>query len=136
MCISFERSKGVIEHVRQLTAQVLGAELADVPDVTQPLNELGFDSLMALDLTQLIGQSTGSQPPATLLFNYPTIAALAEYLGEALGGQQALAEAKEETDEILARVTQEVGQLSDEEVESMLAAELDELDELVGGQGE
>ena len=46
----------------------------------QSLLELGMDSLMAVDLGTRIAQSLGRTLPATLLFDYPSLAALADHL--------------------------------------------------------
>jgi NADPH:quinone reductase-like Zn-dependent oxidoreductase/SAM-dependent methyltransferase/acyl carrier protein len=46
----------------------------------RPLTEMGLDSLLAVELRNRLGALTGISLPATLLFNYPTILALAEYL--------------------------------------------------------
>jgi acyl carrier protein len=55
-----------------------------IPD-DQPLNELGLDSLMALELRKALGHGLGLELPATLLFSYPTILALTEHLAGLLG---------------------------------------------------
>jgi hypothetical protein len=48
------------------------------------LNELGLDSLLALELRNRLGAALGEKQPATLLFNYPSIAALRDHLATRL----------------------------------------------------
>ena len=51
-------------------------------DPRLPLNELGVDSLMAVELRNLLGKGLGvpAALPATLVFDYPTIDALPDYI--------------------------------------------------------
>lgn len=46
----------------------------------RPLQELGLDSLSALELRNRLGRLAGAGLPASLLFDYPTVAALTDYL--------------------------------------------------------
>lgn len=46
----------------------------------RPLNEMGLDSLLSVELRNRLARMTGCSLPATLLFNHPTIAALARHL--------------------------------------------------------
>jgi thioester reductase-like protein len=51
----------------------------EVP-VDKPLKDLGLDSLMAVELGNALSRRSGATIPATLAFNHPTPAAIANYL--------------------------------------------------------
>jgi NADPH:quinone reductase-like Zn-dependent oxidoreductase/acyl carrier protein len=53
-------------------------------DVHKPFRTLGLDSLMALELRNRLEAGTGIALPATLVWNYPTVEALAPFLAERL----------------------------------------------------
>jgi acyl transferase domain-containing protein/NADPH:quinone reductase-like Zn-dependent oxidoreductase/NAD(P)-dependent dehydrogenase (short-subunit alcohol dehydrogenase family)/acyl carrier protein len=75
-----QRRTLVIDLIRHSAARVLGLENLELPPDNKPLNELGLDSLMAVDLRNGLGTALGRNLPATLLFDYPTVIALAGYL--------------------------------------------------------
>ncbi len=88
-----EREQIVVEAVLTQVAVVLGHESAEEIDPRQPLLELGFDSVTALELRNRVQVATGLELPATLLFDHPTPAALAARLMHGLahpqeGGEQ------------------------------------------------
>jgi acyl transferase domain-containing protein/NADPH:quinone reductase-like Zn-dependent oxidoreductase len=68
------------EHV----ARVISAPSAQSIDVDQPLSELGLDSLMAVELRNRLsrGLQLERSLPATLVFDHPTLDAIARYLVE------------------------------------------------------
>jgi acyl carrier protein len=78
------RSQILSTFVRRQAAQVLEIDLTRTIDPQQPLNELGLDSLMAIELRNKLGNAVGQVLPATLLFEYPTINALTDYLSSQL----------------------------------------------------
>ncbi|WP_257234830.1 acyl carrier protein, partial [Streptomyces sp. JV178] len=47
--------------------------------------ELGFSSLMGVELSDLLGRSTGTRQPSTLIYDHPTPEALIRHLGNAAG---------------------------------------------------
>ncbi len=61
-------------------AAVLGHRDAVGLSHTAPLKELGFDSLTAVDLRNRLSGATGCRLASTLVFDYPSIRALTEYL--------------------------------------------------------
>jgi acyl carrier protein len=66
--------------IRVLAARVLGLDPSASIDPRQSLNELGLDSLMAVEMRNELSTATGQSFPPTLLFNYPNIAALTDFL--------------------------------------------------------
>ncbi|MEV6319325.1 type I polyketide synthase [Streptomyces sp. NPDC051776] len=75
-----EQERLLIQLVRGHVATVLGHGSADAVDTDRAFTELGFDSLMAVELRNRLGVAAGLQLPATLLFDQPTPRALASHL--------------------------------------------------------
>ncbi|MGH2879412.1 MAG: type I polyketide synthase [Solirubrobacteraceae bacterium] len=74
-----EREDAVLQFVRAEIAVVTGRAVEEIEaDVT--FKDLGFDSLGAVDLRNRLATASGLRLPATLIFSYPTPAALAGYL--------------------------------------------------------
>ncbi|MGW6510838.1 phosphopantetheine-binding protein, partial [Streptomyces niveus] len=70
--------------VRGHVAAVLGHPDAATIDPTRALREMGFDSLAAVELRNLLGAATGLPLSATLVFDHPSVDALGRHLGEQL----------------------------------------------------
>ncbi len=89
-----ERERVAGELVCSHAAAVLGHGAAEEVGAQRPFKELGFDSLMAVQLRDRLQAATGLRLPSTVVFDHPYPAALARFLvGEALGGSRGVAPA-------------------------------------------
>ncbi|MCU1503452.1 MAG: hypothetical protein JWM12_2806 [Ilumatobacteraceae bacterium] len=75
----------LLDFVGAHVAVVLGLPSAENIDERGPLHELGLDSLMAVELRNMLGIGLGTDLPATLVFDHPTVEALATYLAVLVG---------------------------------------------------
>ncbi|MGX1115707.1 NAD(P)-dependent dehydrogenase (short-subunit alcohol dehydrogenase family)/acyl carrier protein [Streptomyces ambofaciens] len=82
-----ERTYAITDLVRATVAAVLGHADGSSVESGRSFQEAGFDSLTALRLRNRLGVATGLQLPATLIFDYPTPAAVAELVYAELFGE-------------------------------------------------
>jgi acyl carrier protein len=77
-----ERLEILRDFVRDRVKKVLRLAPDQLPGRAERLMDLGFDSLMAVQLRGLLGKELGlDRPlPATLMFDHPTIDSIAEFL--------------------------------------------------------
>ncbi|WP_406323070.1 SDR family NAD(P)-dependent oxidoreductase [Streptomyces sp. NBC_01637] len=79
-----ERSRVLLGLVTTQVATVLGLAPADGIEPTQQFKDVGFDSLLAVELRNRLSEAVGVRLPATLVFDHPTPMALARQLKEQL----------------------------------------------------
>lgn len=122
-----ERRQLLLDFVRTQAARVLGLSEPDQIGPRQRLFDLGIDSLMALELKNCLESGLGQPLRSTVVFDYPTVEALAEHLaGEVLrpaAEPGARPDAAEPAPDGLDR-------LSEAEAEALLIEELEKMDEL------
>jgi myxalamid-type polyketide synthase MxaD len=131
-----QRNSVVEEHVKEHLSKIVRIAPNRI-DVSKPFQYLGLDSLMGLELRNSLQASLGVSLPATMVFNYPTTALLAQYLADkiapqpddsgsaqlsdhALAGLPGALEANDHVHEILA----EIESLSEQEVYRKLSREI------------
>ncbi len=75
-----ERRQLVSKLVSAEVARAMGHSSAEKVDRERAFRDLGFDSLMAVEIHARLRAATGLQLPATLVFDHPTPALVAEHL--------------------------------------------------------
>ena len=101
-----EREAVILEVVRGHVAVVLGQPSAAEVEPERAFRELGLDSLGAVELRNRLGTASGLRLPATLAFDYPSAAAVADYLASEIAPSEGGGADQEEAAfrEALARV--------------------------------
>ncbi|TVP42186.1 MAG: SDR family NAD(P)-dependent oxidoreductase [Gemmatimonadales bacterium] len=116
------RRELLLDLVLDRLLRVIGLDGAPDIDPRQPLADLGVDSLMAVELRNLLARSLGEGValPATMVFDHPTPEALARFLEAVIFGAGAATgpdgEAANGGD-----LLEEIENLSDEDVRNYLA---------------
>ncbi|MDT5209780.1 MAG: hypothetical protein QOF67_2195, partial [Mycobacterium sp.] len=74
-----QRRKLVVEHLRDIVAEVTGTDRAEIRDEAG-FFDLGMDSLMAVELRRRVEHAVGRDLPATLAMDHPRLTDVADYL--------------------------------------------------------
>jgi SAM-dependent methyltransferase len=126
-----DRHEMLIGHVREVLARVLRLEDPGALDRRSRLMDLGIDSLMALDLRKRLGNGLGLARalPATLVFDHPSIDAIARLLAREIAPEEP-ADGPRPAGPAPAGARlaiEEVAALDDEDVEALLLRKLESL---------
>jgi acyl carrier protein len=125
-----DRVSIVAGYVQEEVARVLNLDRSHWPDTNQRLMELGVDSLMAVELRNRIsrGLQLNKKLTATLIYDYPTIRAIADYIAADILKLEMPESAKEQSKYTsIASVAEEIAQMNDTEVEDRLMEKLREI---------
>ncbi|MGV9546434.1 SDR family NAD(P)-dependent oxidoreductase, partial [Nocardia beijingensis] len=74
------RAAVVLDVVRVQAAAVLGRASADEISAEERFGEIGFDSLGGVEFRNRLAKATGLSLPSTLVFDYPTASAVANFV--------------------------------------------------------
>uniref|UniRef100_A0A2P1CZH3 Type I polyketide synthase n=2 Tax=unclassified Phormidium TaxID=2609805 RepID=A0A2P1CZH3_9CYAN len=127
----------VIDRTSEEVGQVLGRKLSSA-ELEQGFFELGMDSLMAVELRNRLQKSLACSLPATLSFDYPNVKVLADYLAKdilsiELASDTANATLRDRTHQDISQPSSDLltdlDELSESEIEQLLAEELALIDE-------
>jgi acyl transferase domain-containing protein/acyl carrier protein len=116
-------------HVESVARRALGVREGKAVDPRQPLHQMGLDSLMSVELRNALAASLGRPLPATLLFDYPTVESLTQYLAKDVLHLEAAPAAGGESAEEKSHGLSELENLTEAEAEALLVAELDKTKE-------
>jgi NADPH:quinone reductase-like Zn-dependent oxidoreductase len=111
----------VLRFVRTEVGRLLGLGAGDV-ETDRPLSEMGLDSLLAVEIRNVLGKVFGLSLPATLTFDHPSIDALTAYLWVqkfARSDIQRTPESRTPADAVAG-----IEDLSDDDVDRLIAARL------------
>jgi myxalamid-type polyketide synthase MxaE and MxaD len=121
-----ERRGLLVAHIQHEVASVLGLDRSQLPEPEQGFFAMGMDSLMAVELIRRLQASLGSTLPSTLIFEYATIAALADYLAQdliALEPPETSAQPQKQADQLDTAIGK-LEQLSEDEAAALLLERL------------
>jgi hypothetical protein len=120
-----QRRNELLAFLTGCTRNVLGLDGSTPLDAEAALKEAGLDSLMAVELRNTLMRASDQPLPATLLFDYPTLNALTEYLGRIWNLELGSALVRPTTPAASMRAPADtLVNLSDEEAEALLLEEL------------
>ncbi|WFE35243.1 type I polyketide synthase [Micromonospora sp. WMMD975] len=95
-----ERETVLLDLIRGQIATVLGHASPDAVDVDRPFQDLGFDSLTAVELRNTLNTMTGLRLPPTVIFDYPNTGALARHVRDRLAPAEVRDPAAEELERL------------------------------------
>lgn len=127
-----ERQDLLTRQIQGLIAKVLGLDAPELVQPRQRLFDLGLDSLMAVELKSRLESGLGCSLRSTLMFDYPTLEALVGYLStDVLFPEDAAAPVSSAlatpSPESSLNGLDDLEELSEEEAEALLLAELDKV---------
>lgn len=89
-CLTPASGAHALPSIRETMVRLLAKQMHLSPAQVQtdrPFTEYGLDSIAALTISGELEDQYGIELPPTLLWDYPTVDALASYLADGLGGR-------------------------------------------------
>lgn len=120
-----QQPKMLLTYLRHQVAELLGLMNTRL-DPTQPLSTYGITSVQAVELSERLETGIGRKLPATLVYDYPTLTAICDYLLQIMVEPVAQNATHAETLPTNQLLT-EIADMSEQEAELALLQELGEL---------
>jgi len=131
-----ERLEVAVTSLQQQAARVLAMDDGSLPDPRRPLNELGFDSLTAVEFCNRVGRTIAKSINPMILFDYPTLESLAVHVVVELLQLECQTESKPEgadreepVDEIDQQALAEVEGMREEDMDAVVAEQIEKLEQ-------
>jgi acyl carrier protein len=121
---ALQRAAALHDLLVQQALAVLGLPAGTPLDARRPLKDMGLDSLMAVELRNALTRAFGQPLPVTLLFDHPTLAALAQHLARRFTLVDAVTAPPASAPAAHGPSHADVEALSDADAEALLLAEL------------
>ncbi|BAZ50018.1 beta-ketoacyl synthase [Nostoc sp. NIES-4103] len=118
-----EKRSLLLTHIRSLIAKVLNLKSPEQIDPYQGFTDLGMDSLMAVEFKNRLQTSLERSIPASLVFDYPTVTALVDYLAGEMWERETEAIENTIAEQII--LDSNFDDLSDSEAEALLLSKLE-----------
>ncbi len=83
-CQPERRHDMLLDQVGALAGKVMGLPPTDTLDPSTGFFQLGMDSLMSVTLQRALSEALGEFLPASVVFDYPTVYSLTDYLATVL----------------------------------------------------
>ncbi|WP_088239465.1 type I polyketide synthase, partial [Calothrix rhizosoleniae] len=129
-----DRQNILIDYIQAEVKKVLRLDSSESLDLDVGFAELGMDSLMVMELKNQLQNNLETSIPTTLAIEYPTIQKLSDYLAEEVMGWKST-EVKIDSPKIEVELSSELEklqQIAEDDVESLIAKELEELQTVLG----
>jgi myxalamid-type polyketide synthase MxaB len=105
-----------------MVAQTLGLKDGQKLEMRQPLFDLGLDSLMAVELKNRLESSLQTSLSSTLLFDYPTLETLVEYLADVIPMELSITDSSDQSNNL-----SRFEEMSEDQMFGLLAKTLESL---------
>ena len=121
-----KRLQLIHDFVRRQVAHLLRVDADRSIDSKRPLQEMGFDSLMGVELRTILASALGLSLPVALFYDYPNIAEIADYLNKKIAPASSRGGLQEADAAIVDRRAEipDLDQLTEAELADLLAAKL------------